>query len=542
MALKQKTLQNGSLISAALIVGTASLLSRLVGLVRERVFTTSFGAGDTFDAFVAAFRIPDLIFNLIVIGALSAAFIPLFTEKLVSGDGKEGSDHAFAFAGSVLNIMLAAVGVLSVLYFLFAGSLMPVIAPGFTGEKLELTIRLSRIMALQPALLAVSFVFSGVLNSFKRFIAYALAPILYNIGIILGVLVLVPIMGISGLAWGVVLGAALHTLVQLPSMLAVGWRWRPVLVSQWSDIRRLWRMMVPRVFGLAAQQVNLLVVTVLGSGLLAGSITAFHLANNIQYIPIGIFGIAFSQAAFPTLAEQVARGQKDQFRHTLTRTFRYILFFVIPISAFFFLLRAQIVRVLFGDGAFDWEDTILTFETFGYLIISIFAQATIPLLTRAFYAQHDTKTPLFVSVISMVLNVGLAFYLSPIYGVQGLALAFSVSAIVHLILLLGALHWQMHGFDDRKVIISLSRIVLATIVASVVVQLLKYPVAQIVNMQKFWGVFTQLIVTASAGIGVYLVVAWLLKSDEISALKKYLPRRFTPLSSTDTPRFSEIPE
>lgn len=542
MALKQKTLQNGSLISAALIVGTASLLSRLVGLVRERVFTTSFGAGDTFDAFVAAFRIPDLIFNLIVIGALSAAFIPLFTEKLVSGDGKEGSDHAFAFAGSVLNIMLAAVGVLSVLYFLFAGSLMPVIAPGFTGEKLELTIRLSRIMALQPALLAVSFVFSGVLNSFKRFIAYALAPILYNIGIILGVLVLVPIMGISGLAWGVVLGAALHTLVQLPSMLAVGWRWRPVLVSQWSDIRRLWRMMVPRVFGLAAQQVNLLVVTVLGSGLLAGSITAFHLANNIQYIPIGIFGIAFSQAAFPTLAEQVARGQKDQFRHTLTRTFRYILFFVIPISAFFFLLRAQIVRVLFGDGAFDWEDTILTFETFGYLIISIFAQATIPLLTRAFYAQHDTKTPLFVSVISMVLNVGLAFYLSPIYGVQGLALAFSVSAIVHLILLLGALHWQMHGFDDRKVIISLSRIVLATIVASVVVQLLKYPVAQIVNMQKFWGVFTQLIVTASAGIGVYLVVAWLLKSDEIIALKKYLPRRFTPLSSTDTPRFSEIPE
>lgn len=537
-----KVAQNGSLISAALILGIASLVSRLVGLVRERVFTTSFGAGDTFDAFVAAFRVPDLIFNLIVIGALSAAFIPLFTQKLISGNRQEGVDHAFAFAGSVLNIMVAAVGILSIIYAIFASQLMPLIAPGFMDEKLELTIRLSRIMAMQPILLAVSFVFSGVLNSFKRFVAYALAPILYNLGIIFGVVVLVPLMGIIGLGWGVVLGAALHALAQLPSMLAVGWRWRPVLVSSWQDLQKLWRMMLPRVFGLAAQQVNLLVVTILGSGLLAGSITAFHLANNIQYLPIGIFGIAFSQAAFPTLAEQIARGRSSEFRHTLTRTFRYILFFVIPISAFFFLLRAQIVRVLFGDGAFDWDDTILTYQTFGYLIISIFAQATIPLLTRAFYARHDTRTPLVISAVSMMLNLALAFSLAPRYGIQGLAMAFSVSAIVQLVLLLGTLHWQLHGFDDRQVIISLAKIVVATVVASAVLQLLKYPVHLLVNMQKFWGVFTQLLVTATAGIIVYLVLVWLFKSDELMALRKYLPRQFKPVAGQDTSRFSEIPE
>ncbi len=531
---------NGSVVSAALIVGVASLVSRLVGLMRERVFTTTFGAGDTFDAFVAAFRIPDLIFNLIVIGALSAAFIPLFTDKIVKG--KKGTEEAFDFAAAVFNIMVLGVVVLSVVYAVFAHQFLPFIAPGFTGEKLKLTIMLSRVMALQPVLLAMSFVFSGVLNSYKRFVAYAMAPILYNVGIIIGVLYLVPIFGVSGLAWGVVLGAFFHVGVQLPSALAVGFRVRPVFASSKKDLKRLWRMMVPRVFGLGAQQVNLLVVTILGSGLLAGSITAFHLANNIQFIPIGIFGIAFAQAAFPTLAEQVSRGEKKKFLDTLTRTFRYILFFVIPVSAFFFLLRAQIVRVLFGDGAFDWEDTILTFETLKYLVISVFAQATIPLLTRAFYARQDTKTPVIISIIAMVLNVSLAFYLSPIFGVQGLALAFSVSAIVHLVMLLGTLHWQLGGFNDKEVIRGLLKIVIATVVASGVVQVLKYPVAALVDMQRFWGVFTQLSVSTLGGVVVYLLLAWAMKADELVALRRYIPKKIRPVAGADTPRFSEVPE
>lgn len=251
MASQSSTSKNGSLVSAAIIIGVSSLVSRIVGLIRERVFTTTFGAGDTFDAFVAAFRVPDLIFNLVVLGALSAAFIPLFTEKLVNG--KKGHDSAFRFALSIFNIIVVSVAVLSIVYAIFAPYIMPLIAPGFEGEKLALTIHLSRIMALQPILLSVSFVFSGVLNSFKRFVAYALAPILYNIGIIIGVVYFVPMMGIDGIGWGVVLGAVLHVAVQLPSMIQVGFRWKPVWISSKSDFRALWRMMLPRVFGLAAQ-------------------------------------------------------------------------------------------------------------------------------------------------------------------------------------------------------------------------------------------------------------------------------------------------
>lgn len=532
--------RNGTLIGAALILGASSLASRIVGLVRERVFTTTFGAGDTFDAFVAAFRIPDLVFNLIVIGALSAAFIPLFTEKLIHTEA--GGKRAFAFANSILNAMVVAVAVLMVLFVLLADVVVPVITPGFSGEKLELTILLSRVMALQPVLLAVSFVFSGVLNSYKRFAAYAAAPVLYNVGIIIGVLILVPYLGPAGIGWGVVLGAALHMLIQLPSMVAVGWRWQPIFNWQSGDIRTLWRMMLPRVFGLAAQQVNLLVVTVIGSTLLAGSISAFHLANNVAALPIGIFGLAFAQAAFPTLAEQVARKREQEFRRTLTRTFRYILFFVIPVSVFFFLLRAQIIRVLFGDGAFDWEDTILTFETFGWLIVSIFAQATVPLLTRAFYVRQDTLTPVVISTLSILFNIGLAIWLAPSMGVQGLALAFSAAAILNLVLLLGRLHWQMHGFDDARVLLSALRIAVAALVGGVVLQLLKYPVAIVVNMERFWGVAVQLGVAASGGVIVYIAVCWWLGCDELVAIRRYLPRRLLPPPSTETPRFGGLPE
>jgi len=221
------------------------------------------------------------------------------------------------------------------------------------------------------------------------------------------------------------------------------------------------------------------------------------------------------------------------------------MFFVIPVSLYFYLLRAQIVRVLFGDGAFDWEDTILTFETFGWLVMSIFAQATIPLLARAFYVQQNTKTPVLISVFSMAINVGLALLLAPSMGVQGLALAFSVSAVVNLMLLLGVLHWQLGGFDDRVVLTSLLKMVLAALAGGMIVQLLKYPVASVVDMQRFWGVFLQLLVAMVGGVVVYLAITWLLKSEEIVALKKYLPRK--PAleeipAGTDTPRFEGLGE
>lgn len=536
----KKHFGNGSIVSAALIIGASSFASRVMGLLRDRTFTSLFGAGDTFDAFLAAFRIPDLIFNLVVIGALSAAFIPLFTEKLFSQ--KQGSYHAYRFAISVFNLICIGVGVLSVLYVVLAPWIMPLIAPGFAGDKLALSIYLSRIMALQPIILAASFVFSGVLNSYKRFIAYALAPILYNLGIIAGALYLVPNIGVAGLAWGVVIGALLHAGIQLPSVIKVGFRWKPILISSKEDLHKLWRMMLPRIFGLAAQQANLFIVTIIGSTLLAGSITTFYLANNAQYIPIGIFGLAFAQAAFPTLAEQATKKDKAAFRHTLTKSFRYIMFFVIPISTLFYVLPAQIIRVLFGNGAFNWEDTIATHQTFSFLVMSVFAQAAIPLLTRAFYARQNTKTPVLVSLGSIALNAALAFPLSQAYGVQGLAISFSASAILQLALLLGILHWELDGFDDRQVFLSVSKIAVAAIAAAGVAQALKVPIAAVVDMQRFWGIATQLAGALAGGLITYIAMCAILRADELKIIKKYIPRRFTFSAGTETSRFFGLME
>ncbi|MCE9642765.1 MAG: murein biosynthesis integral membrane protein MurJ [Candidatus Andersenbacteria bacterium] len=540
MSQTHKNSSNGMIVSAALLLGVSSLLSRIVGLVRDRVFTSTFGAGDTFDSFVVAFRIPDLIFNLVVIGALSAAFIPLFTEKMVAG--KKGEEDAHRFALSILHLMGIGIGLFSVCFALFAPQIIPLIAPGFAGDKLAMTVMLSRIMALQPILLCVSFVFSGILNSYKKFFAYALAPILYNLGIIAGAVYFVPYLGVAGLGWGVVLGALLHAGVQLPSVLKVGFKWQPVLISSSKDLLQIWKMMLPRVFGLAAQQANLFIVTIIGSGLLSGSISAFHLANNVQYIPIGIFGIAFAQAAFPTLAEQFARKKRADFRHTITKSFRYIMFFVVPTSALFYLLRAQIIRVLFGHGAFNWADTTATYETFGFLVVSIFAQATIPLLTRAFYAQQNTRVPVLISLGSIAINSIIAFPFAHMYGVQGLAIAFSVSTIIQLAVLLGILHVHLDGFDDKKVLLSIGKMVVATIVAAITTQLLKTPIANMVDMQRFWGILTQLIGAFAGGILVYIIICILLRSEELEIIKRYIPRKLKLPKGTDTPRFSGLIE
>lgn len=513
----------GTVISAALILGASSLASKIVGLIQNRVFTTQFGAGDTLDAFVAAFRVPDFVFNLVVIGALSAAFIPLFMDKLVNSKGKKS---AFDFSLSVLHTTLLATCLLMAVFAIFAPVIVPIITPGFSGEKLDLTITLSRIMALQPILLTLSFVFSGILNSFHRFLAYAIAPILYNAGIIFGALVFYPRLGPSGLGWGVVLGALLHILVQLPGTFQVGWRWRPVLAWASEDMKTLWRMTLPRVFGLAAQQINLLIATIIGSTLLAGSISVFYLANNVQYLPVGIFGIAFAQAAFPTLSAQVARRDQRAFVRTLSQTIRYVLFFVIPASVFFFLLRAQIIRVLFGDGAFDWEDTILTFQTFGWLTVGIFAQALLPLLTRAFYVRRNTLVPVIVSIVSIGLNIDLALTLAPRIGVPGLAVAVSAEAILNMAVLLLILRWQVPNFGGRETAGALLRLVLAAVGAGAALQLLKYPLAAVVDMQRFWGVFTQLVVAAAGAGGVYLGLCYLFRCEELSAIRRYLPKKF----------------
>lgn len=520
MIRKLLTCKIDSITVAAGLVAVSSLISRFLGIFRDRILAGQFGAGDTLDVYYAAFRIPDFIFNLIVLGAISAGFIPILTVLIKSSKNKaknliseEKNEEAWSFASNLLNILGLFLIIVSTLGIIFAPQLMKLVAPGFDLEKQIVTANLTRIMFLSPLFLGVSSVLGGILQTFKRFFVYSLSPILYNIGIIIGALYLVSIWGVYGLAWGVVLGAFLHMAIQVPMVWKLGFRYKTIFNLKNKEILKLGRMMIPRTMSLGLSQINLLVITIIASTLTAGSLAVFNFANNLQSFPVGIFGISFAIAAFPTLSA-VASDNKKIVKH-FSQTTRQVLFFLIPATVLLLTLRAQIVRVVLGTGQFDWEDTVLTINTLSYFSISLFAQALIPLLIRVFYARQNSKTPFFIGLFSAALNVVLSLVFSSSYGVAGLALAFSVSNIFNFIMLWLVLHNELESMDEDKILISTVKFSIAAVACGVMVQGVERVVEPYVNMETFIGIFIQSSLAAGLGLFVYLAVCALFKSEEL---------------------------
>jgi len=522
-----------SITVAAALVALSSLASRFLGIIRDRIFAGQFGAGTTLDIYYAAFKIPDLIFNLVVLGALSAGFIPVFSKLIGDTKDKDGSTinsddynkKVWGLVNNVLNLLLIALAFLSLLGVIFAPALTRIITPGFGPEEQSLVASMTRIMFLSPLFLGISGILGGVLQSFKRFLIYSFAPVFYNLGIIVGALYFVDNLGIYGLAWGVVFGAFLHMIIQVPAVYSLGWRYSFKII--WHDLNTwtIGRMMVPRTLSLAISQINLVVITALASGLSSGSLTVFNLANNLQSFPIGIFGISFVIAAFPALSE--AAFDKKRLIVNFSQTIRQILFFVIPITVLIFALRAQIIRVVLGTGNFDWQDTIMTMDTLGFFALSLFAQATIPLLVRVFYARHNSSTPFYVGMATVVVNIILSLILGPKMGVLGLALAFSIANILNFILLWVALSFSVGNLDLTRIAIAVFKFSVSAVAAGGTAQIMKAVVWPFIDMTKFSGVFIQLIVSSAAGLLVYLGFCYLLRSEElfglVSSLRKRLP-------------------
>jgi putative peptidoglycan lipid II flippase len=525
-------------MAGASVVALAALISRVLGLLRDRVFAASFGAGETLDAFFAAFRLPDLIYQFLITGALTAVFIPAFARELHKRGkiARPGNPQAFAFAHSIFSVVMVILTALATLFALGAPWLMPLIAPGFASEQQEIVIRLTRIMLLQPILLGVSSILSGVLNSFRRFVAYAMAPVIYNLGIILGALWFVPRWGEIGLAWGVVLGALGHLLVQAPSAWKLGFRFRFLGFALPPAGRELLPLVLPRIVGVAAQQVNALVVTFLGSSLAAGTIAVYQFAENLQAFPVGIFGASLAVAAFPLMAEASARAQAVSFRRMVANTLRIILFFIIPVTVFIILLRAQIVRVVLGAGRFSWEDTKLTLATLGVLSLAIFAHALIPLLSRAFFALRDTRTPVVASILAIVTNVTLAALWAARWGVMGLAAAYVVSSTLQVVILLAALHHRLGGLEDETVLTDVFRIVAAALLAGAVVQLIKIGVGSMVGrLDTFWEVALQLFSALLGGSAVFLAMAGFLRISTVRELPRVIRPILRPFIQESSP-------
>lgn len=509
--------------AAAFIISLSGIASRFLGFLRDRLLAAQFGAGDTLDAYYAAFRLPDLFYSLIVLGALSAAFLPVFTELRTKAREKEAWD----LASDVLGLLVMTLGLLGLLGAIYASQVVTFIAPGFVGEKRELTIMLSRIMLLSPIFLAVSAVLSGVLMSFRRFIAYSLAPLFYNLGIIFGILVLVPVLGISGLGWGVVVGALLHMATQWPALAGTDMRLRlrPFRSFHNPDVLRVIRLMIPRSLSMGVNQIGLLVMTIFASLLASGSLAAFTFANNIQSVALGLFGVAFSVAAFPALSAYAAEKQGKEFFSVLSVAARRILFFVLPLSALMIVFRAQFVRVILGSGHFNWEDTIVTFNVLAWLSVSLFAQSLIPLFARAFFALQNTKTPLYIAFGAEAFHIALLLFLkqSDYFSIEMLAAAFSLATIINLLFLYLALKRQALYWDDTQMFAPAMKIALAAVLAGLIAQVSKYVFALTTNeLDTFVEVFLQLFFGLLIGGSAYLALCIWLRVEELQILKHFI--------------------
>ncbi len=525
---------SSSVTWAAALLGVASLVSRFLGMFRDRLLSGQFGAGAELDAYYAAFRGPDLMFALFVGGAISAGFIPVYT-KYVSRDssGRIGR-IASEFASRVISVLGAGLAVFSVIGASTAQWFVPWYTSGFNFATQQTAISLTRIMFAAIFFLGLSAVFSGILQTYKRFVVYSLAPVVYNVGIISGVVFFADTFGIYGVAIGVVIGAFLHMGIQLASVLGSGFRFSWLFDFRERGMREMGRMMLPRTTSLALEHVNLIILTGVASTLGAGSIAVFNLALNLQSLPVGLFGISFAVASFPFIAELVERGDRAGVQREFSRIVRTVMYLIVPATVALLLLRAQVVRVILGTGNFDWSNTVDTADALALFSVSLFAQALLPFIVKTFFAFHNVKWPLIVAVCSIIFERLLAWQLIDFgMGISGLVLAHSVSAALRIILLWMLLRILIGALDEKRILKSVALMMVAAVAMGITMQGIKVLVGNAVDMQTFLGVFSQGAVAGLAGIAMYLLVTYLLGSEEARQMIKTLTVRFVPVSAIE---------
>lgn len=520
--------QNFHLGQATIIIAGLTLLSRVLGFLRDLLLASRLGLSAQSDIYFTAFRIPDTVYNLLILGTLSAAFIPIFTQYYIK-DKKE----AWRIASSILNISLLTMGGLAFVIFLAAEPLTKLIAPGFSIDQLKQTVQLTRILLLSPIIFTASSVFSSALLSLKKFIWVNTAPLFYNLGIIIGIIWLFPRYGLIGLAGGVLLGALMHAGIQLPQIIIQGFRWKPVLMLHNKGVRNILKLFIPRILGLDISYINLVIVSIIGSKLATGTIAAFNFAANIQAVPLGIFALSTSLAVFPILSEHFAKNEHKAFLTTFNRAFIRVLFFILPSSILLLLMRAQIVRLLIGYGKCDWTCTITTFDTLGILSFALLAQGLIPLLSRAFYARHNTAKPVVIGLIAMAINAGLSYWLSFSFGIMGIALGFLIASLMQALLLMLLLRTDLGKeakdqkyiqSSDQSIITYSSKIALASFLMGISAYGSLYLIARLVNTHTVLGILLQTGFTVAISAVVYLIIAAKLKVPDAAGLVRYLDK------------------
>ncbi len=532
---------------AALLLGLFTFVSQMLGLVRDRFLATYLGAGAHLDLYYAAFKIPDFLYVSVATLAAITVLLPYLSEKFGAGD-EAGHIRARAFLDQVFTALLAFLVALSVLLFILMPWLAKLVAPGFDAASLHTLTMLSRIMLLQPIIIGVSNMLSSVTQMFKKFFVTALSPVFYNLGIIFGIVALYPVFGVKGLAYGVILGAVFHLVIQIPVLVAHGFTPRLTWNVNFSEIRSIVFTSIPRTVGLSMSSFTALILTSIASTLGSGSISIFNLTNNMLNVPIGIVGISYSVASFPTLVRFFNTNERDKFAEHILNATRKIIFWSVPITVLFVVLRAQIVRVILGSHSFTWDNTRLAAASLALLVIGLVCQSLVHLFVRGYYATGNTKKPLIMNFLGEILTVILAFVFIAMFRhvpaftnffvdalrLQGvsdlpllaLPLAFSIGNIFNYF----ALWWIFKKDFPEASAYPIMRTTMQTITASVVMGAITYGALNILviifNQNRFWGILAQGFFAGIIGAVVFVIVLTMIKNKDIEEFTGTLKRKF----------------
>jgi putative peptidoglycan lipid II flippase len=523
---------------AAYIIAFFAFGSQMLALIRDRMLAHSFGAGVELDLYYAAFRIPDLLFVLFASVLSVYVLLPFVTKAKESEDEKAGA----RVLAQMFTLFLYFYIAVALIIFAITPYLVSWLYPGLSGEA-DTLILLIRILLLQPFLLGVSSLLGIVTQLSQRFIIYAVSPLIYNIGIILGILALYPFFGLKGLVAGVVIGALGHMLVQVPLVRSSGLSFGLVRKMDFKLLKSVFKVAIPRAITLSIHQLVLLVFVGLATMMAVGSVSVFQFAFNLQSVPLAIIGMSYSVAAFPVLADLFSKQKREEFNIHLLTAMRHIIFWSVPIVALVIVLRAQIVRVVLGSGAFNWNDTRLTAAILALFIISLAAQSILLLLTRAFYAGGNTKTPLIVAITGATISIGSAFAFlswfesSPgfkaaivsllrLNGIEGmvegtevvvLGLAFITGVMIEMFILL-TLAMRIFNLECRSLLKQLLQSIAAALIAAVAAYATLKFIVYGINQETFLGILLQGVIAGLAGVVSAMLTYYVLGSKELKEI------------------------
>lgn len=517
---------------ATIVIVISVIFSKILGLIRDRLLASTFGANIELDIYFASFKVPDLIYGVVLAGGVLVSLLPLFSDYY-----KRNKEEAWKLINSIINVFSIILVIIAALLFIFTETVVKILLPELDPIFLNTAINLTRVLFVSVFFFGLSSIFSTVLNYFNRFLVYSIAPVLYALSVVLGIVFLSSTFGIYAPAIGVVVGSFLHCFIQLYVSLKFGYRYKFVL--DFKAIKDFFKLLFPRTISAAVNQINLTIITIIAGTIAVGAITYFNLANNLRYLPIGLIGISFATAVFPSLSRSITNKNVTEFCANLRRVLQEILYFMLPVSILTFIMRDLVVNIVYGAGQFSGEAITVTSACLGIFALSLVFQCLEPTILRAFFSLKDSKTPAIISVIflfvNLFLSLGAVYLLQTNEGLNaimlnlfnltnpdhalllGLVLAYNISLILDFLLLFIFLRKKIKDFEIKKVKGFLAKVCFASIIMTIVALFIIRLFGEINGFWMSLIVFT--IITIISFI-VYFVLTCMLKTEETERIKE----------------------